>query len=357
MLTTLWESPEYALLQADKERLLLSELNSLTEHHGKHCPEYGKLLAALWPEGATAKSLIEVPDLPIHLFKSHTLRSVSPQGVFKTLTSSGTTGQQPSQIFLDRETARRQTTALARIMASILGPHRLPMILVEPDPKLADKSRFSARSAGIFGMMNFGRDHFFCLEASMELNLDGLKQFLKKHSSETFLVFGFTFMAWQYFFVPCVDAGIDLSHGILIHSGGWKKLEQMAIPNVEFKRRLAQRTGLSRCYNFYGTVEQVGSIFLEGEDGYLYAPNSADIIIRNPITWKEATVGQPGVIQLLSGLPLSYPGHSILTEDLGVLHGVDNGPCGRRGKYFSVLGRIPSAELRGCSDTHAAVAA
>ena len=64
-------------------------------------------------------------------------------------------------------------------------------------------------------------------------------------------------------------------------------------------------------------------------------------------------MGAPGVLQVLSLLPLSYPGHSVLTEDLGIIHGIDDSSGGRHGKYFSVLGRIPKAELRGCSDIHA----
>jgi hypothetical protein len=49
-------------------------------------------------------------------------------------------------------------------------------------------------------------------------------------------------------------------------------------------------------------------------------------------------------------LPLSYPGHNILTEDIGIIKGIDNCKCGKKGKYFKVLGRVPDAELRGCSD-------
>ena len=56
------------------------------------------------------------------------------------------------------------------------------------------------------------------------------------------------------------------------------------------------------------------------------------------------------VIQLLSNVPTSYPGNNILTEDLGEIFGVDNCKCKRAGKYFKVYGRIPSAELRGCSN-------
>jgi hypothetical protein len=149
--------------------------------------------------------------------------------------------------------------------------------------------------------------------------------------------------------------GLDLGQGVLVHSGGWKKLEEMAVSNAEFRRRFADQTGLKRIYNFYGMAEQVGSVYLEGEDGYLYPPNFGDVIVRDPLTFREQPVGQAGVIQVLSVLPLSYPGHSILTEDLGVVRGVDDSTCGRAGKYFSVLGRVPKAELRGCSDVHASM--
>jgi len=357
MLEALLEFPEFSIEQESKQQILLRELNALTSHHTQKCAEYGQIMRALWPNFSAPESLGEVPYLPIRLFKTHPLRSIDEKDVFKTLLSSGTTGQRPSQVFLDRETARRQTMALARIMSTVLGPNRLPMILVEPDVRLSERSKFTARSAGVLGMMNFGRDHFFCLDEQMNLNVEGLRNFLRTHAGAPFLIFGFTFMVWQYFFLPCESMGIDLSNGILIHSGGWKKLQQIAVSNTEFKSRFAQSTGLARIYNFYGTVEQVGSVFLEGEDGYFYAPNFADVIIRDPVTWREARVGMPGVIQILSLLPLSYPGHSLLTEDLGILHGIDDGSCGRRGKYFSVVGRIPAAELRGCSDTHTAVAA
>ena len=65
-----------------------------------------------------------------------------------------------------------------------------------------------------------------------------------------------------------------------------------------------------------------------------------------------AAIGEEGIIEVLSIAPISYPGHAILTEDLGVVLGEDNCPCGRLGKFFKVIGRIPAAEIRGCSDTY-----
>ena len=198
--------------------------------------------------------------------------------------------------------------------------------------------------------MNFGRQHVHALDEEMNLDETAVRGFLERHGSQPFLIFGFTFMVWQYFFERIVPLGLDLSNGILIHSGGWKKLEDRAIGNTEFKARFRDATGLARIYNFYGMVEQVGSVYLEGEDGLLHPPNFADVIIRDPATWREAEPGQPGVIQVISALPLSYPGHSILTEDMGVVH------AGHTDKAFSVIGRVPKAELRGCSDTHVRVA-
>ena len=98
-------------------------------------------------------------------------------------------------------------------------------------------------------------------------------------------------------------------------------------------------------------MEQTGSVFLECEKGYFHCSIFSDVFIRNS-QLKLSKIGETGLIQTLSLLPLSYPGHNILTEDIGIIHGVDDCKCGKKGKYFSVLGRVPSAELRGCSDVN-----
>ena len=98
-------------------------------------------------------------------------------------------------------------------------------------------------------------------------------------------------------------------------------------------------------------VEQVGSVYIENSDGNLHCPNFADIIIRNPVDFSVQKIGEKGLIQVVSPLSLSYPGHSILTEDIGVQMGIDDASNGWRGKHFKILGRAKKADLRGCSDT------
>lgn len=346
--------PQYQLEQSRKEEILTEQLNTLTDHHRTHCAEYDRLVRVLFPAYREARTLSEVPYIPASLFKTHRLQSIPEANVFKTLMSSGTTGQQVSQIVLDTETARRQTAALSRIMTHVLGPDRLPMILIESASLLKDRFRFSARSAGVLGMLNFGRKHFYALDADMQLDRNGLRDFLAANGTKPFVMFGFTFMVWQYLLEAIEPGEFDLSNGILIHSGGWKKLQDRAVSNQEFRRAWREKTGLTRIYNFYGMVEQVGSVFLEGEDALLYPPNFADVIIRDPYTFREASLQEKGVVQVLSIVPLSYPGHSLLTEDEGVIEGIDLDTCGRKGKAFRVIGRVPQAELRGCSDVHAA---
>lgn len=104
--------------------------------------------------------------------------------------------------------------------------------------------------------------------------------------------------------------------------------------------------------NYYGMVEQTGAIYLECEEGHLHVPIYADIVIRDPADFSPVETGQSGLIEVMSLVPRSYPGHALLTEDVGSVLGEDDCPCGRLGKYFRVSGRVAKAEARGCSDTY-----
>lgn len=352
-LDDLFARPQFSIPQPEKEEILFEELLRLTAFHEGACAPYARIVHAIG--GSAAASLAELPYLPVSLFKTHYLASIAAESVFKTMTSSGTTGQAVSRVVLDRETAGLQTRALTSIMTSVLGPTRMPMIVIDTPNVVKDRTMFSARGAGVLGMLPFGRRHFYALDDEMRLDVSGLVDFLDRYNGQPVLMFGFTFMVWKHFLQAIRESGasIDLSQGVLIHSGGWKKLQEESVGNVEFKQALRDATGLRRVHNFYGMVEQVGSVFLEGEDGFLYPPNFADVIIRDPRTWLPAQDGVPGVVEVLSVLPHSYPGHVLLTEDVGVVHGVGEPGSGWAGKQLEIIGRVPRSELRGCSDTHA----
>ena len=346
-------SQPYGLDKASKQALLLSTLNALTQWHEQQCEPYGNILSGIFKRNA-AQRLEDLPFIPVRLFKSLDLASVNKEDIVKTLTSSGTSGQAVSKIFLDRETSIRQTRVLAAIMVTFLGAQRLPMVIVDSSDLLKDRTRFNARAAGILGFSVFGRQHHYCLDEKLELKLEDLQDFLNKHQDSPILIFGFTYVVWQGLYQRALEAGRKLNFGknsTLIHGGGWKKLIDQQVSNEAFKKKLKEQFGVERVFNYYGMVEQVGSIFMECENGHLHSPVFADIIVRDPITLEPMLFGQTGVVEVLSALPLSYPGHILLTEDMGVIHGEDDCPCGRLGKYFSISGRLPNVELRGCSDT------
>ncbi|ARM31361.1 acyl-protein synthetase [Prosthecochloris sp. HL-130-GSB] len=349
--------PVYQMPKREKRELLTERLKALTQHHYNHCKEYASLLNAYGVEFNAITSLENIPFFPVRLFKSYELRSVPENEVFKVLTSSGTTSQTVSRIHLDRNTAAAQTRALVRIMQSFLGKQRLPMLIVDHPGVIKNRHSFSARGAGILGLSNFGRNHTYALrDENMELDMEVIEAFLDKNRNEKIFVFGFTFMIWKYLVQTLERMGkhIEIPDAILIHSGGWKKLHDEAVDNRTFKRRLQSVTGIQSVHDFYGMVEQVGSVYMECEHGFLHAPSYSDILIRDPYDWSVRSVNQPGVVQVLSTIPTSYPGHSLLTEDIGTLHGEDDCACGRAGKYFTIQGRLKRAEIRGCSDTHAA---
>ena len=144
---------------------------------------------------------------------------------------------------------------------------------------------------------------------------------------------------------------LHLEHGFLIHGGGWKKLTKEAVSAEKFRDGLREVCGILDVRNYYGMAEQTGCIYMECECGHLHVSSYSDVLIRNMEDFSCCKNGTEGVIQVLTPMAWSYPGHSVLTEDKGMIVGEDDCPCGRKGKYIKITGRIPKAEIRGCSDT------
>ena len=275
------------------------------------------------------------------------------------MTSSGTSGQAVSKIYLDRTTSSNQQKTMVKIVSNFTGSNRMPMIILDCPSVVKNRLMFSARGAGILGFSIFGSKKVYALDDEMNLDVEGLKAFLNQYQGQKILLFGFTFMVWQYFYKELLrlrEEGItfDLSNGILIHGGGWKKLVNESVSQEEFHARLQDVCGLNQIHDYYGMVEQTGCIYMQCECGHLHASIFSDVIIRDPQDFSVCPKGKKGIIQVVSAIPESYPGHSLLTEDEGEILGEDDCPCGRKGKYFKIYGRLQNAEIRGCSDTYAA---
>jgi len=336
----------FSLKGEEKKVIFKKYLNELTRHHYKKSSLYKKILNGFNYKYRQSYEIDKLPFLTTNLFKEVNLKSITSKKIFKILLSSGTSGSSRSKIYLDRENASSQRMVLSKIMTHFIGKNRLPMLIINQDID-HEKEKFDAKSAAIRGFSIFGKDHHYLLDSQNKINNQVLNQFLEKFGKNKFLIFGFTGDVYSAFF-DNLDSKkkIDLRNGILIHGGGWKKLEDKKISNLLFKKKFLKKYNLKKIINYYGLVEQVGSIFFECPKCNVFmCSNFSDIIIRDK-NFKQLKNGE-GIVQLISLLPKSYPGHNILTEDLGE---ITKCKCGFKGKCFTIKGRIKNSEVRGCSN-------
>ena len=348
----IYENP-FNMGKKEKDIFFTNEMIKLTDFHIKNCASYKKMMSAINYESSSVNHYEDISFLPVTLFKQIKMSSInSDEDLYKTITSSGTTGQKKSQIVLNSETRINQQQVLSSIVGDFIGSKRIPMLIIDCPSIIKNKDNYSARTAGILGFSLFGTRRTFALNDDMSLNLENINDFLNKYGNDKFLIFGFTYIVWEYFYGELKKSNIkiNLKNGILIHVGGWKKLIDKAVSKDEFKESLNEEFGIEKVFDYYGMAEQSGSIFMECEYSNLHVSDYSALIIRDTKDFSPCKIGEKGLIQVMSLIPKSYPGHSLLTEDEGAILGVDDCPCGRKGVYFKVIGRAKRAELRGCSD-------
>jgi hypothetical protein len=349
------------LTQAEKDAALTPILRLLCRDMAGRCPSYRRFLERFGGDVEAWRTTADVPPLPVSMFKLFQLSAVPPEKIVRELRSSSTTGQAPSRIAIDKTTAFRQSKALVAILKEHVGNQRRPYLVLDARESVAAGESLTARGAAIRGVGNFASETVFAMTATPSGDLapewNCIADFFARHQGQPVLLFGFTFIVWTRFVLEAQRRGIafDSPQAVLLHSGGWKKLAADAVSKDEFNRLVAGVLGTdpSRILDFYGMVEQVGTVFVDCEAGNKHAPAFANVILRRPLTLAPAQVGETGMIEVLSILPSSYPGNALLTEDQGVLTGVDDCPCGRKGIHFRFTSRIERATVRGCGDVFA----
>jgi hypothetical protein len=329
----------------------LAEMQRLTLHHLNGCPAY----ARIWSQWKGADAVDELPFLHVNLFKRLQLRTETGDIAHeRTLLSSSSSGSEPSRIALDSLSSGLQARSALAILKDMVGDRKRPLLVLDDVRSLRHKSVVSARVAAALSLSPLATDiHFLLSDAndptSVKWNL--LADVLA--SSEDFLVYGFSsilWLAWAAGAMPDNVRAVLLGKQVhFVHSGGWKKLEALRVERTEFDSTLTKDLHpASRVIDYYGLVEQVGVIYPLCEAGVRHAPVWADVLVRDPYTLRTVE-GQPGQIQSMNVLAYGAPYHSVLSEDMGRVVPGDCS-CGRSGKRFELLGRMPQSELRGCAN-------
>jgi len=316
-------------------------LYELQKHHYGNCKKYKKLVDSLY------SNIKDPEDIYLHssIFKNHRLTSNPNNNQLQEYSSSGTSGK-PSYIYFDRADSIRQQKALISILRSYIPKEKDSIFLSLP----FETSKNNARRAAERGFRLLSRK-FVTLSSDLKTCYQQIKKYISVHKQ--IIIFGFTYELFMLFknLEGLNESTVESPNLFIIHGGGWKKLQNLRIDNQSFQNLLRKRFPRSHILNYYGMIEQTGIIYPRCELGYYHFTDYSKIIIRG-VDGVKLGPGKQGIIQSISILPRSYPGHSILTQDVGMIHKESNCKCGRIGQIFSVMGRLDKVELRGCSDAY-----
>ncbi|HNQ56243.1 MAG: acyl-protein synthetase [Zoogloeaceae bacterium] len=370
-------APLYGDSPAGKDALLLPILRQQMLDGAERCPPFKRFLDAQRIHPANAATLAELPFLPVSAFKRlQPLCFLDAAQIYRVLESSATSGQLPSRIAIDRDTAKLMTKGVTAILADFIGSQRRPYLVVDRPPHPGQGGAANARSAAIQGLMAFSTETCYALRPAapgeesradpdgLVLDVDVIAEFCRRHGASNVVAYGFTYVVYLHLGGGLVASsaalaglrqklgGALLPRSYLLHSGGWKKLQQISVDKATFNANVSAALGADArsVIDYYGMVEQLGVVYPDCSEGNKHAPRFAEVILRNPLDWSPCVIGQHGLIQVLSALSPSFPGQALLTEDMGVVVHEDRCPCGRRGMAFRFAGRVPKAEVRGCSD-------
>jgi hypothetical protein len=356
-------APPYGLPAKEKRALLLAALNDAYRHHFGACVAYRRYCERRgFMADQVFADITELPYLPVQAFKENAglLRSVDAAQITTRLSSSATSGV-ASSVDIDKVTAKRQVRALASVIGEVLGQKRRPFLVLDVDPRMVGLGGLGARSAAVRGFLNLAREarYFMDVEAGGLLTLKegDFAAALALHSAgnEPVAVFGFTYVLYAHAVLPLLKAGrsFRLPPGSrIVHIGGWKKLADQQVSKVEFNYTMERVFGVpaSHVVDFYGFTEQMGVTYPDGPEGSKFAPAFADVIVRDPSTFKPLPDGHEGLLEFVTPLPYSYPGIAVLTDDVGVVTERDATVGAWHGTRFQIIGRAKKAEVRGCGD-------
>jgi acyl-protein synthetase LuxE/acyl-CoA reductase LuxC len=358
----LLEEPPFSLESADRAPRLLDELNAAFVRHYRDCEPFQRICdASKWSVSALPARLEDLPFLPAQYFKEagSKLVSVPRDKVYRTLASSATSGR-PSTVVLDQATARRQAKAVVSVLSEFIGKQRRFMLVCDVPPGTMQSGEISARAAATLGFMTFASGHRHVLRPTeagqIEIDEAALQEAVAAlKPNEPVTLIGFTFLLYTALLEPLQRQGksFRLPPGsTILHIGGWKKLIDRKVDRTQLAKAAFATFGVTadRVVDCYGFTEQMGTVYAECADGRKHAPAFADVIVRDPRTLGPVADGVVGIGQFLSLVPESYPGFSVLTDDLVRVLGRDDCACGRLGTTFEVLGRDSRAEIRGCGD-------
>jgi phenylacetate-coenzyme A ligase PaaK-like adenylate-forming protein len=312
---------------------------------------------------STMADVERIPWIFVQNFKEAELLSVAKSEISITLTSSGTSGTKTQNHF-DAITLNRLRVAGYEVLRALkmVGQTNTPCnyLMFTYDINQAPNLG-TAWSDQLISEMSPAAEKVYLIRQSdpanefefdLELAIASYERFLK--TGLPLRILGFpafiyhTILEAERRGISRLPLGLVDSSWV-ITGGGWKNHHGATISKEQFAQFVEDKVGIP-CANvrdLFGMTEH-GIAYVDCEEGHLHVPVYAHAVTRDPATLSIQAAGVPGILQLFTPLPRSYPSLSLLTSDEVILRDTPC-RCGRSGLWLEYSERLGLTQYNGCA--------
>lgn len=342
------KQPPFAQRKND-EKAFVSEIAKIIVKQSQYSPAINR-----WFNPAKQETLMleDLPFLPVHVFKKTTLVTTNLENIIDVRESSSTSSKIPSCVNRDATTLKHYKISRNAVLSDFCTPKKHLQIAIIHDPAKNPNPRLSANLVVdvIAKRFKLGITEYLVEGEGLNIKVD-VDRFLtlvKEKSDDIGLIFGHT--AYIYLFLidqlKQRDIKLDLKSAVLLFGWGWKNFKNRSVSDATFRKDITSYLGIpnQQILDMYGFAES-NTLYLECEHGWRHVPQWERIVVRDPVTLMPVKDGQEGLLQFISPLAHSYPGTSLLIDDIGVKRKNTVCDCGRYGAAFKVIRRANEEEV------------
>jgi len=305
----------------------------------------------------TLDDLAKLPFLPTLLFKRHTLFSLPRRRMLLRATSSGTSGTASEIGFApgDLWCGLKMVLRVIRLR-KLLSPVPCHYIVFGYKPHRGNRTGVTKTAFGatLFAPALSRTYALTFRDGAYTVDLEGVLGAIRRHSSSHFPMRFMGFPSYTYFLMKMMqERGIrvQLPKGSKIMlGGGWKQFYAEQVDKPAFYALAKETLGVDDgdIVEFFGAVEHP-ILYCDCKKHHFHVPAYGRVLIRDPVTLEPVPHGTPGLVELMTPMVKATPVLSVMTDDLGILHGGETCGCGLRAPYLEILGRIGLRDIKTCA--------